>query len=65
MNRNQDHSNLISISSLQSELYPNQAEVQIMDYQTQQAKLFPAMAMAFSFHFAGQALWNDYEEVSI
>ena len=25
-----------------------------MDYQTQQWKLFPALAMAFSFHFAGK-----------
>ena len=37
----------------QSELYPGETEVQIMDYQTQQWKLFPAIAMAFSFHFAG------------
>ena len=34
-----------------------------MDYQTQQMKLFPSLAMAFSFHFAGQTLWNAYNEV--
>ena len=44
-------------------MYPGEREVQIMDYQTQQAKLFPALAMAFSFHFAGQSLWEDYTEV--
>ena len=42
----------------QSELYPGETEVQIMDYQTQQWKLFPAIAMAFSFHFAGIAVFN-------
>ena len=46
-------------------MYPGEREVQIMDYQTQQAKLFPALAMAFSFHFAGQSLWEDYTEVHI
>ncbi len=34
-----------------------------MDYQTQQEKLFPAIAMAFSFHFAGQTLWLSYQDV--
>ena len=34
-----------------------------MDYQTQQAKLFTPLAMAFSFHFAGQTLWQSYNEV--
>ena len=33
-----------------------------MDYQTQQAKLFTPLAMAFSFHFAGQTLWQSYNE---
>ena len=34
-----------------------------MDYQTQQAKLFTPLALAFSFHFAGQTLWQSYNEV--
>ena len=34
-----------------------------MDYQTQQGKLLPALAMAFSFHFAGQTLWQAYNDV--
>ena len=42
----------------QSELYPGETEVQIMDYQTQQWKLFPAIAMAFSFHFAGKEVFH-------
>ena len=49
----------------QSELYPNEREVQIMDYQTQQAKLFPGLAMAFSFHFAAETLWKAYNDVQV
>lgn len=46
----------------QSELYPGEAEPQIIDYQTQQAKLFPALALAFGFHFTSQTLWTSYND---
>ena len=44
----------------QSELYPGEPEPQIMDYQTQQFKLFPALALCFGFQFASQFLWSSY-----
>jgi hypothetical protein len=50
----------ISVNFLQSELYPGEPEPQIMDYQTQQFKLFPALAISFGFHFASQFLWESY-----
>ena len=50
----------ISGNFLQSELYPGEPEPQIMDYQTQQFKLFPALAVSFGFHFASQFLWESY-----
>ena len=44
----------------QSELIPGQPEPKIIEYQTQQEKLFPALALAFGIHFAANNLWQMY-----
>ena len=31
-----------------------------MEYQAQQAKLFPPLAATFAFHFAAELLWKQY-----
>ena len=45
----------------QSELIPGRPEPQILDYQTQQLKILPTIALAFGFHFAGKNLWDIYK----
>ena len=44
----------------QSELYPNEPEPQIMEYKTQQNKLFPSLARIFAFHFTAKSLREAY-----
>ena len=38
-------------------------EPQILDYRTQQYKLFPYLAASFAVRFAGIQLWNMYKDV--
>ncbi|OXB81125.1 UNVERIFIED_CONTAM: hypothetical protein H355_005055 [Colinus virginianus] len=48
----------------QSELKPGAPEPQILDYQTQQYKLFPLLATAFAFHFVGAYIKDTYHRIS-
>ncbi|XP_040102445.1 peroxisomal acyl-coenzyme A oxidase 2 [Oryx dammah] len=40
----------------QSRLRPSDPEAKVLDYQTQQQKLFPPLAMAYAFHFVANDL---------
>ncbi|XP_067353702.1 peroxisomal acyl-coenzyme A oxidase 1 isoform X1 [Channa argus] len=48
----------------QSEIRPGEPEPQILDYQTQQYKLFPLLAMAYAFQFVGQYISETYHRIS-
>ncbi|XP_029285126.1 peroxisomal acyl-coenzyme A oxidase 1 isoform X2 [Cottoperca gobio] len=48
----------------QSEIRPGEPEPQIMDYQTQQYKLFPLLATAYAFTFVGQYMTETYQRIS-
>ncbi|XP_037621620.1 peroxisomal acyl-coenzyme A oxidase 1 isoform X3 [Sebastes umbrosus] len=48
----------------QSEIRKGEPEPQIMDYQTQQYKLFPLLATAYAFHFVGQYMRQTYHRIS-
>uniref|UniRef100_A0A8B9T5M8 Acyl-coenzyme A oxidase n=1 Tax=Anas platyrhynchos TaxID=8839 RepID=A0A8B9T5M8_ANAPL len=48
----------------QSELKPGEPEPQILDYQTQQYKLFPLLATAYAFHFVGAYIKDTYRRIS-
>ncbi|CAH1225068.1 ACOX1 [Branchiostoma lanceolatum] len=48
----------------QSELTPGEPEPQILEYQTQQYKLFPHLAAAYAFWFTVQTLQAHYEQVN-
>ncbi|XP_035516550.1 peroxisomal acyl-coenzyme A oxidase 1 isoform X1 [Morone saxatilis] len=48
----------------QSEIRPGEPEPQILDYQTQQYKLFPLLAMAYGFTFVGQYMSQTYQRIS-
>uniref|UniRef100_A0A8C4HYT9 Acyl-coenzyme A oxidase n=1 Tax=Dicentrarchus labrax TaxID=13489 RepID=A0A8C4HYT9_DICLA len=48
----------------QSEIRPGEPEPQILDYQTQQYKLFPLLAMAYAFTFVGQYMSQTYQRIS-
>lgn len=52
-----------SLVRRQSELKPNAPEPQILDFKTQQHKLFPLLAQCFAFNFAGQRLRQIFTEV--
>jgi len=39
-------------------------EPQILDYQTQQYKIFPAIAISLAYKFAATWLWNVYNDVT-
>lgn len=39
-------------------------EPQILNYQTQQYKLFPVLAMAYAFTFVGQYMKQTYNRIS-
>lgn len=43
---------------------PGDPEPQIMDFQTQQWKLFPHLALSFGFHFAAEELQKTYNIIS-
>ncbi|VVC41119.1 Acyl-coenzyme A oxidase, N-terminal,Acyl-CoA oxidase/dehydrogenase, central domain,Acyl-CoA [Cinara cedri] len=48
----------------QSELITGAGECQILDFQTQQFKIFPAIAMSFAYKCAASRLWNIYTGVT-
>ncbi|GAA6234510.1 peroxisomal acyl-coenzyme A oxidase 1 isoform X2 [Lates japonicus] len=48
----------------QSEIRPGEPEPQILDYQTQQYKLFPLLAMAYAFTFVGQYMKQTYHRIT-
>ncbi|XP_053155313.1 peroxisomal acyl-coenzyme A oxidase 1 isoform X1 [Hemicordylus capensis] len=48
----------------QSELKPGEPEPQILDYQTQQYKLFPLLAAAYAFHFVGSYMKDTYRRIT-
>ncbi|XP_068582874.1 peroxisomal acyl-coenzyme A oxidase 1-like [Cebidichthys violaceus] len=48
----------------QSEIRPGDPEPQILDYQTQQYKLFPLLAMAYAFTFVSQYMRQTYRRIS-
>ncbi|XP_036383996.1 peroxisomal acyl-coenzyme A oxidase 1 isoform X1 [Megalops cyprinoides] len=48
----------------QSELRPGEPEPQILDYQTQQYKLFPLLATSYAFHFVGQYMNQTYHRIT-
>ncbi|XP_061534710.1 peroxisomal acyl-coenzyme A oxidase 1 isoform X2 [Phycodurus eques] len=48
----------------QSEIRPGGPEPQILDYQTQQYKLFPVLAMAYAFTFVGQYVNQMYHRIT-
>ncbi|XP_054459875.1 peroxisomal acyl-coenzyme A oxidase 1 isoform X2 [Anoplopoma fimbria] len=48
----------------QSEIRPGDPEPQILDFQTQQYKLFPLLAMAYAFTFVGQYMNQTYQRIS-
>ncbi|XP_067403689.1 peroxisomal acyl-coenzyme A oxidase 1 isoform X2 [Emydura macquarii macquarii] len=48
----------------QSELKPGEPEPQILDYQTQQYKLFPLLAAAYAFQFVGAYMKKTYHRIT-
>ncbi|XP_060068142.1 peroxisomal acyl-coenzyme A oxidase 1-like [Ylistrum balloti] len=48
----------------QTEISPGGPEAQIIDYQTQQHKLFPLLATAYALHFTGQNVYMIYMQVT-
>ncbi|XP_060077958.1 peroxisomal acyl-coenzyme A oxidase 1-like [Ylistrum balloti] len=48
----------------QTEVSPGGPEAQILDYQTQQHKLFPLLATAYAYYFAGQAVQASFLKIS-
>uniref|UniRef100_A0A7I5EAH0 Acyl-coenzyme A oxidase n=1 Tax=Haemonchus contortus TaxID=6289 RepID=A0A7I5EAH0_HAECO len=47
----------------QGEIQPGQGEVKILEYQTQQHRLFPQLARAYAFIFTGQAVRVIFQRV--
>ncbi|XP_059764212.1 peroxisomal acyl-coenzyme A oxidase 1 isoform X3 [Balaenoptera ricei] len=48
----------------QSEITPGEPEPQILDYQTQQYKLFPLLATAYAFQFVGAYMKETYHRIN-
>ncbi|NWI16342.1 ACOX1 oxidase, partial [Crypturellus soui] len=48
----------------QSELKAGEPEPQVLDYQTQQYKLFPLLGAAYAFHFVGTYIRDTYRRIS-
>jgi len=44
--------------------YISAGESQILDYQTQQYKIFPAIAISLAYKFAASWLWDVYNNVT-
>ncbi|XP_034425459.1 peroxisomal acyl-coenzyme A oxidase 1 isoform X2 [Hippoglossus hippoglossus] len=53
-----------SVVRHQSEIRAGEPEPQILDFQTQQYKLFPLLAMAYAFTFVGQYMNATYQRIS-
>ncbi|XP_054451392.1 peroxisomal acyl-coenzyme A oxidase 2 [Pteronotus mesoamericanus] len=51
-----------SVIRRQSQLRPSDPEAKVLDYQTQQQKLFPQLATAYAFHFLGKRLLDFFHE---
>ncbi|KAM9006194.1 peroxisomal acyl-coenzyme A oxidase 1 isoform X1 [Sarcophilus harrisii] len=49
----------------QSEIQPGDPEPQILDFQTQQFKLFPLLATAFAFQFVGAYMKETYHRINV
>jgi acyl-CoA oxidase len=45
-------------------LYIREPETQVLDYQTQQYKLFPLLASAYAMKLTCHHIWKLYDEVS-
>lgn len=48
----------------QSQIKPSEPEVQILDFLTQQYKIFPYIASCFAFQYAAALIWDTYNSVS-
>ncbi|KAM5274377.1 peroxisomal acyl-coenzyme A oxidase 1 isoform 4-T4 [Ctenodactylus gundi] len=48
----------------QSEIRPGEPEPQILDFQTQQYKLFPLLATAYAFQFVGRYMKETYHRIN-
>uniref|UniRef100_A0A8C2W3I7 Acyl-coenzyme A oxidase n=1 Tax=Chinchilla lanigera TaxID=34839 RepID=A0A8C2W3I7_CHILA len=48
----------------QSEIKPGEPEPQVLDFQTQQYKLFPFLATAYAFHFVGSYMKDTYHRIN-
>ncbi|XP_078584955.1 peroxisomal acyl-coenzyme A oxidase 1-like [Branchiostoma floridae x Branchiostoma japonicum] len=48
----------------QSEMKPGEPEPQVLDYQTQQYKLFPLLSAAYAFYFASHYMMDTYFQLS-
>ncbi|XP_045145944.1 peroxisomal acyl-coenzyme A oxidase 2 isoform X2 [Echinops telfairi] len=51
-----------SVVRRQSRLQPSDPEAKILDYQTQQQKLFPQLAMAYAFHFGAFHILEFFQQ---
>ncbi|XP_068932437.1 peroxisomal acyl-coenzyme A oxidase 1 isoform X2 [Petaurus breviceps papuanus] len=49
----------------QSEIQPGDPEPQILDFQTQQYKLFPLLATAYAFQFVGAFMKETYHRINV
>ncbi|XP_072501860.1 peroxisomal acyl-coenzyme A oxidase 1 isoform X3 [Notamacropus eugenii] len=49
----------------QSEIQPGEPEPQILDFQTQQYKLFPLLATAYAFQFVGAYMKETYHRINV
>ncbi|XP_036610463.1 peroxisomal acyl-coenzyme A oxidase 1 isoform X2 [Trichosurus vulpecula] len=49
----------------QSEIQPGDPEPQILDFQTQQYKLFPLLATAYAFKFVGAFMKETYHRINV
>ncbi|KAM5280027.1 peroxisomal acyl-coenzyme A oxidase 2 [Ctenodactylus gundi] len=50
-----------SVIRRQSRIRPSDPEAKILDYQTQQQKLFPQLAMSYAFHFQATGLLEFFQ----
>ena len=59
------NSNLCRYSAVrrQGEPGPDGKESKILDFQTQQAKIFPPLAMSIGFHMAANSVWEMYNTI--
>ncbi|KAM5314019.1 peroxisomal acyl-coenzyme A oxidase 2 isoform 1-T2 [Glossophaga mutica] len=50
-----------SVIRRQSQLRPSDPEAKVLDYQTQQQKIFPQLATAYAFHFVATSLFDFFQ----